>query len=199
MRLARPVAVLLLLAGCHSTPRADKSVSLQAVDAELGQLTAGAAALETPDTLHGTQPATVRLTVSTGRGALGTLPAESLALASRMRATLAAPDLQVTPITPELQAVSAGLPTSWSWEVRGAEPGTALLHLSISAILVLEGVETPRVLRTFERKVIVVVPLADRIDDFLREQWQWLLATILTPAGALVWRWTRRRRSPSRA
>ncbi len=199
MRRSPALAVLLLCCGCRPAPSTAKSVSLQAVDAELGQLTAGAATLESPDTLRGAEPATVRLTVSTGRGALGALPAESLALASRMRATLAAPDLQVTPITPELQAVSAGLPTSWSWDIRGATAGVAPLHVSVSAVLVLDGVETPRVLRTYDRRVVVVVPLADRIGDFLQEQWQWLLATILTPAGALAWRWSRRRRSPARA
>ena len=199
MRTPLALVVALLLPGCRPAAPAGKSVSLQAVDAELGQLTTGVSTLQSPDTLRAGQTGTVRLRVGTSGGQLGSLPAESLALASRMRATLSAPDLDVTPITPELQAVSAGQPTSWSWDIRGNRAGTGAIHVTVSAMLRLDGGETPRVLRTFDRQVTVMVPAADRIATFLEAEWQWLLATLLTPAGALAWRHVRRRRKATPA
>lgn len=119
-------------------------------------------------------------------------------LASRMRATLAAPDLEVHPIAPELQAVSRAAPTEWTWEIRGVRAGPATVHVTLSAALVLDGVETPRVIRTFERTVNVDVPLGQRVTGFLAEDWQWVLATLGAPLLGGFWRWRRRARRASR-
>jgi hypothetical protein len=154
--------------------------------------------LSTPALITRDAPAIVRLQVAADAAQLDSQAGVPAGLASRMRATLSAPDLEVHPIAPELQAVSRVAPTEWTWEIRGVRAGPATLHVTLSAALVLDGVETPRVLRTFERTVTVDVTLGQRVTGFLAQQWQWVLATLGAPLLGGLWRWRRRARDPSR-
>ena len=83
----------------------------------------------------------------------------------RMVARLEAdgPGVRITPISPELQAVSGVEPTTWIWTVRGAEGGTTRLRLTLDAILEVDGERVPRSIRTFNHSIEVTVSPWQRV------------------------------------
>ena len=104
--------------------------------------------------------------------------------------------LDVSAITPERQAVGSGTDTEWSWEIDAAEAGTEELHLTLSALITVEGDRTPRAIRTFDRTIVIHVGWGDRIEGFVGGNWQWLWAAVIAPFLGLVWGARRRRRGP---
>lgn len=115
-------------------------------------------------------------------------------ITDRMEAHLSGSGFQITPVTPELQAVSQSDITSWQWDVKATEPGHRPLHLTLNAILNVSGAPTSRAMKTFDRTIDVNVTFGRRLADFGRGNWQWLWATLLVPVGG----WFMKKRSKTR-
>jgi hypothetical protein len=98
-----------------------------------------------------------------------------------MEARLTGLDFAITAIMPETTAVSRRESTEWRWKVRPLSAGPHSLHLTLSVILDVNGVPTPRVIRTFDRYIKVDVTWGQRLDLFFERNWQWLWATVLVP------------------
>ena len=79
----------------------------------------------------------------------------NIKVSERMEARLSGYLFQVTAITPEIQAVSKYQQTEWKWEIHPREEGEQLLHLTLTALLEINGHSTPRVIRTFEKFIEV--------------------------------------------
>lgn len=56
----------------------------------------------------------------------------------------------------------------------------------------MQGRESKRTVRTFERTLAIDISLSDRVSNFLAGNWQWLWTAILVPAG--VWYANRRKK-----
>ncbi len=110
---------------------------------------------------------------------------------NRMQARLSGYMFQITAITPEEQAVSRRGRTEWSWEIHPKKEGQHDLHLTLSAIFEVNGRETRRVVRTFDRVIEVNVSAPQKITAFVKGNWQWLWAAVLVPIAG--WLWRRRR------
>jgi hypothetical protein len=111
----------------------------------------------------------------------------------RMEARLTGLGFRIEAITPELQAVRRGRVTEWRWDVEPTETGRRRLHLTLSALVDVDGDETPFHVRTFDRTLDVEVTWTRQVTGFVSRNWQWLWSAILIPG--LGWMWHSRRRS----
>ena len=113
---------------------------------------------------------------------------EQVSLAPRMRADLTGAGFSIERSTPEEQVVTSR-PTEWSWVISPKRGGEQRLHLVLSAHIMISGKDTPYVVKTFERTVVVEVRKTDQLMSFFYANWQWLLTTLI-PLG--VWYWKKR-------
>lgn len=159
-------------------------------------------AFNAPSTLRLEEPAVIQVLLS-GRRSIRRLQEQLTAFGRRegarikasdaMEANLAGTGFRIEAITPAAQPVSGAGATEWKWEVEPTKTGTRRLHLTLSAILDLEGKESLYTVRTFERKLEVHVPLRERLSGFVGRNWQWLWTALLLPVGG--WMLSRRRRT----
>jgi prepilin-type N-terminal cleavage/methylation domain-containing protein len=113
-------------------------------------------------------------------------------IAPRMEARLSGTNFSILGLTPEVQPVAWNQPTEWRWEVRPTEPGSQALHLTLTALLQIEGKDSMRAIRTFDRDIQVQVTWPQRISGFVAENWQWLWTTVAAPIA--LWVWNKRRK-----
>ena len=110
----------------------------------------------------------------------GEVVAEAL-ISNRMQATLTGQGFLIEALTPEVQAVSERTPTMWRWQVTPTKTGTQSLHLSLLAIIEVEGDDTPFVVRTFSRDIEVNITIQQKVFGFLGNNWKWLWTAIFIP------------------
>ena len=113
-------------------------------------------------------------------------------VSDRMEAHLSGPEFDIMPITPEEQAISHVDTTEWKWRVKPKTVGKNDLHLTLTAKFDLNGAQTQRAIRTFDKTITVTVTPGDQIKNFALNNWQWLWAAILVPIAG--WIWNKRRR-----
>jgi len=112
----------------------------------------------------------------------------TIKVSDRMEAHLSGYMFQITAITPEIQAVSKSQPTEWKWEIHPKEDGKHNLHLTLTALLEIDGHSTPRAIRTFDQIIKVNVTTTQKIGLFFKSNWQWLWAAILIPVAGWLWK-----------
>jgi hypothetical protein len=115
----------------------------------------------------------------------------TIKVSDRMEARLSGYMFQITAITPEIQAVSKLQQTEWKWEIHPKKEGKHKLHLTLTALLEIDGHTTPRAIRTFDKIIEVNVTTTQKISLFFKNNWQWLWAAILVPVAG--WLWKRRK------
>lgn len=112
----------------------------------------------------------------------------SIRVNDRMEARLTGYMFQVTAITPEIQAVSKSHETEWRWEIHPKKEGMHSLHLTLTALLEVDGHSTPRAIRTFDKDIEVTVTKTQKFMNFFKNNWQWLWAAILVPIVGWLWK-----------
>jgi len=117
----------------------------------------------------------------------------TIRVSDRIEARLSGYMFQITAITPEIQAVSKSQRTEWKWEIHPKEEGQHKLHLTLTALLEIDGHSTPRAIRTFSKIIEVNVTASQKLGIFFKSNWQWLWAAILVPVAG--WLWKRRKKS----
>lgn len=177
---------------------------LGAIDRILEKLEFGNIAFNVPKTMNLHDTALIQLVLSLGIPiddlkqmieAVGEKEGTRIRVSDRMEARLSGPDFAITAITPEIQAVSKNEITEWKWEVKPKIDGNHYLHLTLSAILSVEGGSTPRAIRTFDKVIEVEVAWHQRVGPLFEKNWQWLWAAILVPVFG--WLWKRKKKSKS--
>jgi len=113
-------------------------------------------------------------------------------VANRMEARLSGPNFAITAITPEEQAISESEVTEWKWEVKPNTEGRQYLHLTLSALLRVDGEPTQKAIKTFDKMIAVEVTWSQKVSSFFKKNWQWLWAAVLVPL--VGWLWKRRRK-----
>ncbi len=121
----------------------------------------------------------------------------SIRVSNRMEARLTGPNFSITSITSEIQAVSRTGVINWRWEIKPKNIGRQFLHLTLSAILNVEGVTTPRTIRTFDKVIEVQVTWNQKVMRFVKNNWQWLWAVMVAPIAG--WFWKRRKPKTKRS
>ncbi|HUK36611.1 MAG TPA: hypothetical protein VLV86_22000, partial [Vicinamibacterales bacterium] len=176
------------------------------VDAALTELVQGRIAFNAPERMRLSDTDSVALiaspTMDPGTmsselrnriGGADPIQIETLQIAPLMEAQLeGAPSFDVNALTPRRQPVSRSAPTEWRWTVTAVQAGRHELHLTISAIISVDGERYPRSLNVLNRDIDVQVTARQRLGMFLGSNWQWLLGTLVIPSAA--WLWNRKRK-----
>lgn len=164
------------------------------VDDVLKKLRNAQIAFNTPNTVQLGRTAVIQLlmslkeTVEELKGKLeaaGGKAGASIQVSDRMEAKLTGPNFEITLVTPETQAISAKQETEWKWEISPKAPGEHSLHLTLNAFVTVEGVSTPRMIKTFDTIITVqaVAPTwQESAGQFVGNNWQWLWAALVVPA-----------------
>jgi len=167
------------------------------IDQILNQLEFGNIAFNAPKTMNLRDTAIIQLMLSLETPiddlkqmieAEGEREGAQIQVSDRMEAHLSGPDFTITAITPEIQAVPRSNITEWQWEVRPGSGGPHSLHLALSALLHVDGVPTPRMIRTYSKVIAVEVTLHQHVTSFFKKNWQWLWGAILIPIFAWLWK-----------
>ena len=197
---APPTVITHSKAGIGSSPDFSPIEEAAAIDKYYGELKQANMVFSAPQSMDQSATSTVNLwldptdTLASLEDALRAVvkknervdAASAIKWAPRTRATLSGPGFDITP-QPEIElAVSPTSRTEWTWQVHPKDSGTQTLHLALEAIVPCEGKDCFRVIKTFDRDIEVrVSPI-----DFLEQNWQWLIATLILPFG--VWLWNRK-------
>jgi hypothetical protein len=123
--------------------------------------------------------------------AAGAATGATVRVSDRMEARLSGSNFAITAITPEKQAVSSNEATKWTWEVKPGGIGHHSLHLTLTALLNIDGTSTQWAIRTFDATIDVEVAWREQVLSFFKKNWQWLWATLLVPIFG--WLWNRRK------
>jgi hypothetical protein len=106
-------------------------------------------------------------------------------------AHLTGPGFEITPNTPERQAVTAKAPAIWRWTIKAPDAGERSLTVSYSAEVLVADQRLPKALRTISRTVLVSVApgglLKQVADDTssaksIAENTYWFWTTLILPA-----------------
>ena len=175
---------------------------LRVVDEILASLTDGNIVYNTPPAMNLNDTATIRLVLGVdstidelveAMDEAGEIEAAAVKVSDRMEAQLTGRDFSITPVLPEVQAVSRAEATEWRWEIRPLAHGPRHLNLALFALIQIEGESTPRRIEEFSRTIEVQVTLVQRAWSFVSNNWDWLWAATLAPMVGWFWRQRRRR------
>jgi len=178
-------------------PEAD---SLSLVDRALAKLTLGNIAFNTPEKMLLGSVETVELLLSVKESAAQLTDAvawrpvetaEGIRVAPEMEATLVGHGFRIEATTPARQAVSSLARVRWAWTISPIKAGSQGLDLSLNARIQVEGKDSPFVVRTFSKKILVEVSVTDQVFGLIKAHGAWLWTTVLLPLG--VWFWKRRK------
>ena len=114
-----------------------------------------------------------------------------------MQAHLVGSRFKIQAVIDEVQAVGGQRATEWKWEIEPTEAGTHTLHLTLAAIIKVDGSDRVFTVRTFQQMLVVRVTLVDRLSAFFGGNWQWLWGAILIPVAGWVVSRRRRRAAPA--
>lgn len=172
------------------------------VDELLAKLVWGKVVFNTPSTMLWKSRALIQLSLgveipvddlAASITAEGERQTGTLRVSPRMSATLTGVGVQITPVSPMIQVVGRKEITQWTWEVVAVEPGTHPLHLTVNALLQVEGSSTEKTLVVFDRTLIVTVEWSQWVVQAIAKYWQWFIGTLIVPL--VVWRWKQRKTS----
>lgn len=188
-------------------PRAvARTMPFDGIDKILDQMQLAGVAFNSPTRINIRQTALIQLLLDLSKSSAelkGMIEAEGrregaqVRVSDRMQARLTGPNFSITAITPEVQAISGRRMTEWKWEVRPLSRGRQRLHLTLSALLDVDGASTPRTVQTFDREIEVEVTWPQQAASFLENNWQWLWAALLLPALGWIWKKKKGSSTPS--
>ncbi len=112
----------------------------------------------------------------------------TIKVSDRMSARLSGNGFKIITITPEIQAVSKYQQTKWKWEIHPKKEGRHKLHLTLAVLLEINGYNTPRAIKTFDKIIEVNVTVPQRIGFFFKNSWQWVWGVILIPVVRWFWK-----------
>lgn len=178
-------------------PPTNNDSMLATVDHVLESLGKANIAFNVPEKLNIKQTAQIELLLSPGESveqlrnaikATGGREGATIRISNRMEARLTGAAFQITAITPEEQAVGSIERVNWKWDVTPTTSGQHPLHLTLSALVLVDGNTTRRAIQTFDKTIIVNVTPTQLVENFVKNNWQWLWATILLPIAGGIWK-----------
>jgi hypothetical protein len=189
-------------------PKSSPSISVASVDRIYQRLDWGNIVFNAPSTMQYAQPQLIEMLLSPSLSVVdlqeqlrqkGGSESARIRLSNRMEAQLTGQGFAIQTLTPELQAVTSRQTTRWRWEATPTEFGQRSLHFTLSAQVKIDGSDTPLVVRTFDREMLVKISLAQRVSGFVANNWQWLWAAVAAPiAGYWFKRGKKRIAKPKR-
>ena len=169
-----------------------------AVDRVLDQLNIGNIAYNVPNAMEMDKTENIQLVLSLEQSIeelkssiqmVGTKEGAVIKVSDRMEASLTGLAFDIVAVTPIEQAIASKGITSWEWQVVPKKEGRQWLYLSLTAHFVVDGKDTMRSVKTFEKIIEVKVTPLQKVSLFINGNWQWLWATFIAPLG--FWQWRR--------
>jgi len=179
----------------------DPPTALRIVDEALKDLEWGNIVFNAPESMRHNKTQTIELLLSHSASIEqlqaqleedGATDANTVRISNRMEARLSGSGFKIEALGSEIRAVGAEGVTQWKWYVTGTAGGSQRLHLTLSAILIVEGRDAPSVIRTFDREIEVEITFGERIGSLFSQHGKYLLATILIPLGVYFWKQRRK-------
>jgi len=128
----------------------------------------------------------------------GTVESHAVRISDIMEAKLTGDGFDIIAVNPERQAVSAHEETEWKWEIKAIEPGPQQLHLTLNMILSYDGEMIPRVIKSFDRNIMIRVSFRQRIAAIFHDHWEKLWTLIFIPIIGGFWKYVKARKKKSR-
>lgn len=117
-------------------------------------------------------------------------------ISNRVEAKLSSHDFQITAATPELQAIRQSTIALWSWSISPRTSGEGTLRAVVSALIDVDGKETPLVVRTYEKSIHVRIGMMKSVWMSVKDNAEIAVAIIAiftALIGVLTWVVTRAR------
>ena len=199
----------LLLFGCstgpptniggpeHPTPHPTQAAQ-STLDSILKALPWGNIAFNVPETIRLDELKPIQLVMSRTKSIeevrkaiqeKGKVESSPIQISDSMEAILTSSNeaFDITQIGPQRRPISGNQDTVWTWDVRAVKPGTQRLHVVLNAIVKVDGVESPYLIKQFDREYQVYVPWRQKpLFAFLGNNWQWLWTAIFLPIAAWI-------------
>jgi len=175
----------------------DMDDSFSAIDRTLKNMKMANIAFNTPESMNLEKTELIHLildmkkSVATLKNMIegeGKKVGDRIRISSRMKARLTGQNFQIIAITPEIQAISGSYVTEWKWDIKPERTGSQKLHLTLSALIDVEGESTERAIETFDRVIDIQVTPGQTIKTFFKNNWQWLWMVVFAPIGTFLWR-----------
>ncbi|WP_369980098.1 hypothetical protein [Xanthomonas bundabergensis] len=174
-----------------STDRPPPSTRLpHVIEQEIDRLNWGNIAFNSPEFVGYGETTVVQLLLSeskTGKQLIsliderGNKETYRIQFSNDMDARLAGKAFDVSPITPEHQAVSGSGVAEWKWEIRAKELGEQRIFLTLNAHLSANGQHFHHTVKTFSKNLNVKVAWPQSMVFFLFSYWQWICTAIAIP------------------
>lgn len=100
---------------------------------------------------------------------------------NRMGAQLTGSYFTITPISKEVQVISALNETVWRWEINPLQTGEHSIHLSLNAYFDVNGRDTPKMIQTYKKTIRIKVTWVNLAKSFFQSNWQWLWTSLFIP------------------
>lgn len=160
------------------------------IEKALGELQWGHIAFNSPETVGYGQTKVVQLLLSgnkTGDQLLsmidesGSKETYRVQFSNDMEARLVGTAFDISPITPERQAVSNAGVAEWKWEIKPKGIGEQRLFLTLSTHLAVNDEHIEHTVKTFSKTLDVKVVWPQSALYFLAIYWQWLCTAVAIP------------------
>jgi hypothetical protein len=198
---------VLSLSRCSLNPTVE---NFRAIDRALASLPMGNIAFDVPRMMQVDEGYSVHVGVSGSRSVTELeqelqqrlqaqdpyLEGAQIKIAPEMQAVLQGNGFHISALMPEIQPVGMKSETQWQWEVTPNRGGNLTLHLTLNALLKINGQSTQSAIRTFDRTIAVQVTWKRRTGDFFRDNYKWIWTVAVIPFA--TWLRQKRRRKESK-
>ncbi len=108
-------------------------------------------------------------------------------------AKVLAPDFDVTEFVEKgRQAIDPNRVSEWRWTITPKRIGTHKVNVTVAAVVEVGGDSAERLVKVYDREVMIIVDTVDAIKYFFLSYWQWLWSAIILPIG--LWFWKHRKK-----
>jgi hypothetical protein len=94
------------------------------------------------------------------------ITAENIPTTERMEARLTGKDFQIEALDSEEQAITSDSSTIWRWDVTPTEWGKKRLHLTVAAVLEVQGDSATHTVTTYDKDITVTVRISQRLMSY---------------------------------
>ena len=186
-------------ANSQAAAYAVEKLTLPSLDTIVAHMKWGKIAFNTPTTMKVDETKTLQLVLSPSdpeaelKKAItepGPINLRKIQWANRMEADLVSSGFKVTPITPKQQGVTTNGGAQWEWQIQAQQAGRQSLHLTLDALLKVDGEITPVAVQTFNENIVVQVTLPQRVSKFVSSNLSWVWTALILPVLGYLWtRW----------
>lgn len=111
----------------------------------------------------------------------GTKTSKKIEISRIVKATISAPNFEVTNVTDTEQIISDNATTEWTWALKPKSAGTYDVNLVVTAIINYDGKEKTHHIKTFDKTVVIEITPKQVVNDWFADNWKWLISTLIIP------------------